>query len=98
MAPEGVGPGPVTGALGVVLVTTREEAFAEFRGALEGHGFRVDFPRDGWRLLQGGKVRASARAKFFEGRPNHPVRPMPGGPGMREFLSQARRRPDRREE
>jgi len=43
-------------------------------------------------LEQGGKVRASARAKFFEGTPNQPSQPMPGGAGIRHFLSQARKR------
>lgn len=44
-------------------------------------------------LEQDGKVRASARAKFFEGCPDQPSQPMPGGAGIRPFLSQARKRP-----
>jgi acyl-coenzyme A thioesterase PaaI-like protein len=43
-------------------------------------------------LEQDGKVRASARAKFFEGTPNQPRQPMPGGAGIRTLLSQARKR------
>ena len=43
-------------------------------------------------LDQGGQVRASARAKFFEGKPNQPSQPMPGGAGVRHLLSQARKR------
>jgi acyl-coenzyme A thioesterase PaaI-like protein len=43
-------------------------------------------------LEQDGKVRASARAKFFEGTPNQPSQPMPGGAGVRHLLSQARKR------
>ena len=43
-------------------------------------------------LEQGGKVRASARAKFFEGTPNQPSQPMPGGAGIRHLLHQARKR------
>jgi acyl-coenzyme A thioesterase PaaI-like protein len=43
-------------------------------------------------LEQGGKVRARARAKFFEGSPNRPSRPLPGGDGMRQLLNQARKR------
>lgn len=43
-------------------------------------------------LEQDGKVCARARAKFFEGSPNHPSQPMPGGGRMRPLLSQARKR------
>lgn len=43
-------------------------------------------------LEQGGKVRASARAKFFEGSPNRPSQPLPGGGGVRHLLTQARKR------
>ncbi|MDP2874927.1 MAG: hotdog domain-containing protein [Holophaga sp.] len=43
-------------------------------------------------LEQAGKVRASARAKFFEGKPNQPSQPMPGNAGIRALLSQARKR------
>lgn len=43
-------------------------------------------------LEQDGKVCARARARFFEGRPNQPSRPMPGGAGVRRFLNQARTR------
>ncbi|BDU77092.1 PaaI family thioesterase [Mesoterricola sediminis] len=43
-------------------------------------------------LEQGGLARASARAKFFEGTPLEPSQPMPGGPGVRPLLSQARKR------
>jgi len=43
-------------------------------------------------LEQNGKVRASARAKFFEGTPNQPSQPMPGGAEVRNLLSQARKR------
>ena len=43
-------------------------------------------------LEQDGKVRARARAKFFEGTPDNPSQPMPGGAGMRQLLSQARKR------
>ena len=43
-------------------------------------------------LEQNGKVRASARAKFFVGKPNQPSQPMPGGAGIRTLLSQARKR------
>lgn len=42
---------------------------------------------------QGGKVRATARAKFFEGSPDQPNQPMPGGAGVRNLLRQARQRP-----
>jgi len=44
-------------------------------------------------LVQGGKVCACARAKFFEGTPNQPSQPMPGGAGVRQLLNQARKRP-----
>jgi len=44
-------------------------------------------------LEQGGKVRATARAKFFEGSPDQPSQPMPGGAGVRNLLRQARKRP-----
>jgi acyl-coenzyme A thioesterase PaaI-like protein len=43
-------------------------------------------------LEQAGKVRASARAKFFEGKPNQPSQPLPGDAGVRHLLSQARKR------
>ena len=43
-------------------------------------------------LEQGGKVRASARAKFLKGTRNHPSEPLPGGAGVRHLLSQARKR------
>jgi acyl-coenzyme A thioesterase PaaI-like protein len=43
-------------------------------------------------LEQAGKIRASARAKFFEGKPNQSSQPMPGGAGVRTLLSQARKR------
>lgn len=43
-------------------------------------------------LEQGGKVRASARAKFFEGTPNQPSQPLNRGAGVRHLLSQARKR------
>jgi acyl-coenzyme A thioesterase PaaI-like protein len=43
-------------------------------------------------LEQGGKVCARARAKFFEGKPNQPSQPMPGGAGVRLLLNQARKR------
>jgi acyl-coenzyme A thioesterase PaaI-like protein len=43
-------------------------------------------------LEQDGKVCARARAKFFEGKPNQPSQPMPGGAGVRRFLNQARKR------
>jgi len=44
-------------------------------------------------LEQDGKVCACARAKFFEGKPNQPSQPMPGGAGVRQLLNQARKRP-----
>jgi len=43
-------------------------------------------------LAQGGQVRASARAKFLEGRPGQPSQPLPVGPGLRHLLGQARKR------
>ena len=43
-------------------------------------------------LEQDGKVCARARAKFFEGKPNQPSQPMPGGAGVRHLLNQARKR------
>jgi len=43
-------------------------------------------------LEQAGKVRASARAKFFEGTPNQPSQPMPGSGSIKALLSQARKR------
>lgn len=43
-------------------------------------------------LEQGGKVCATARAKFFEGTPNQPSQPMPEGAGIRPLLNQARTR------
>jgi len=43
-------------------------------------------------LEQDGKVRARARAKFFEGTPNRPSQPMPSGAGMRQLMIQARKR------
>lgn len=43
-------------------------------------------------LLQDGKVRASARAKFFEGTPSRPSGPLPGGEGTRHLVRQARKR------
>jgi acyl-coenzyme A thioesterase PaaI-like protein len=43
-------------------------------------------------LEQDGKVRASARAKFFEGKPDRPSLPMPGGEEVRHLLRQARKR------
>lgn len=43
-------------------------------------------------LEQDGKACARARAKFFEGSPNHPSQPMPGGERMRPLLNQARKR------
>jgi len=43
-------------------------------------------------LEQGGKVCAHARAKFFEGSPDQPSQAVPGGAGMRQLLSQARKR------
>lgn len=43
-------------------------------------------------LEQGGLRCATARAKFFEGMPDRPDRPMPGGAGVRHLLNQARRR------
>lgn len=42
-------------------------------------------------LEQGGKVRASARAKFFEGSPNRPSQPLPGSGGVRHLLTQSRK-------
>lgn len=42
-------------------------------------------------LEQGGKVRASARAKFFEGTPGHPSQPLPGGSEVRQLLKHARK-------
>lgn len=44
-------------------------------------------------LEQDGKACACARAKFFEGTPNQPSQPMPGGAGVRHLLNQARKRP-----
>lgn len=43
-------------------------------------------------LEQDGKACARARAKFFEGSPNHPSQPMPGSVRMRPLLNQARKR------
>jgi acyl-coenzyme A thioesterase PaaI-like protein len=43
-------------------------------------------------IEQKGKVRASARAKFFEGTPNEPSQAMPGNMDVRRLLSEARRR------
>jgi acyl-coenzyme A thioesterase PaaI-like protein len=43
-------------------------------------------------LEQAGKVCARARAKFFEGTPNQPSQPMPGGAGVSQLLHQARKR------
>lgn len=43
-------------------------------------------------LEQDGQVRASARAKFFEGKPDQPSQPMPVGAGVRHLLNQARKR------
>lgn len=43
-------------------------------------------------LEQEGTVCASARAKFFEGKPDQPSQPMPGGEGVRHLLNQARKR------
>ena len=43
-------------------------------------------------LEQDGKQKASARAKFMEGKPDHPVQPVPGGAGVRHLLHQARKR------
>jgi hypothetical protein len=43
-------------------------------------------------LEQDGKVRASARAKFFEGNPVQPSQPLPGGSDVRQLLKHARKR------
>ncbi len=43
-------------------------------------------------LEQSGIVRAVARAKFLEGKPNQPRQPMPGGAGLRPLPNQARER------
>jgi hypothetical protein len=43
-------------------------------------------------LKQDGKVRASARAKFFEGNPAQPSQPLPGGSDVRQLLKHARKR------
>jgi hypothetical protein len=43
-------------------------------------------------LEQSGQIKASARAKFMEGKPDHPVQPVPGGAGVRHLLHQARKR------
>ena len=43
-------------------------------------------------LEQEGKVRASARAKFYQGTPDQEPLPLQGGSGMRHLLSQARKR------
>ena len=43
-------------------------------------------------LEQQGVIRASARAKFFEGTPDQPSQPMPCGDGLRRILNQARKR------
>ncbi|MBK8793810.1 MAG: PaaI family thioesterase [Holophaga sp.] len=44
-------------------------------------------------IEQGGKVRASARAKFFEGNLGGPGQALPRGAGLRALLNHARRRP-----
>ena len=43
-------------------------------------------------LEQDGILCASARAKFYEGSPDQPSQPMPGGAHVRHLLSQARKR------
>ena len=43
-------------------------------------------------LEQDGKVKTSARAKFMEGKPDHPGQPLPGGAGVRHLHRQARKR------
>ena len=43
-------------------------------------------------LEQDGKLKATARAKFLEGKPDQPARPLPGGAGLRPLLLQARKR------
>ncbi len=43
-------------------------------------------------LEQNGEIRAVARAKFFEGSPNHPSAPMANTPGVRNLVRQARKR------
>ena len=43
-------------------------------------------------LEQDGQVRASARAKFFEGTPDNPSQPLPGGPEVRHLIKLARKR------
>lgn len=44
-------------------------------------------------LEQGGKVRASARAKFLGGKPGEPGQALPRSAGLRTLLNDARRRP-----
>ena len=43
-------------------------------------------------LEQDGKIKASARAKFLEGKPDHPSQQLPGGAAVRHLLHQARKR------
>lgn len=43
-------------------------------------------------LEQDGRIRATARAKFFEGTPTTPSQPMPAGAGVRGLLKQGRKR------
>lgn len=43
-------------------------------------------------ILQEGKVKATARAKFFEGSPGKPSQPMPTNTALRGLLTQARKR------
>ena len=43
-------------------------------------------------LEQGGKIKASARAKFLEGKPDQPTQSLSDVPGIRHLLQQARKR------
>ena len=43
-------------------------------------------------LEQAGQIKASARAKFMEGTPDHPGQELPGGAAVRHLLHQARKR------
>lgn len=43
-------------------------------------------------LEQDGKIKASARAKFLEGKPDHPSQQLPGDAAVRHLLHQARKR------
>lgn len=95
------------GAMASCILAKGIEAYTvelkvRFRGAVEtgvpavirGEWLRGDGPIHllHANLTQGNRVCASARAKFFEGSPDRPGRPMPEGAGLRALLSQARKR------